>query len=150
MATEDAFHALGHSSTVLGPDMDSYYIAYHSMKGSSSFRYYNINRLSFNGGNMTINEYGQHYNQSPSMPEFSALDASELNKNGNIYFSDKEHNEDAFTAEFNTIGEGKMYFAYQSEKEHGYLDFSDNSITLGKVKDGKNQIIIYICLDIII
>ena len=141
VATEDAFHALGHSSTVLGPDMDSYYIAYHSMKGSSSFRYYNINRLSFNGGNMTVNEYGQHYNQSPSMPEFSALDSSELNKSGNIYFSDKEHNEDAFTAEFNTIGEGKMYFAYQSEKVHGYLDFADNSITLGKVKDGKNQII---------
>lgn len=141
VATEDDFHALGHSSTVLGPDMDSYYIAYHSMKGSSSFRYYNINRLSFNGGNMTINEYGLQYNQAPSMPEYSVDGYEEMSKSGNIYFSDKEHNDDAFTAEFNTVGEGKMYFAYQSEKDYGYLQFKDNSVILGKVNNGKNQFI---------
>ena len=141
VATEDGFHALGHSSTVLGPDMDSYYIAYHSMKGTSSFRYYNINRLSFNGGNMVINEFGQQYNQSPSMPEFSAQNASEMNKNGGIYFSNIEHNSDAFSAEFNTIGEGRMYFAYQSEKNYGFMDFANNTITLGKVVSGKEQVI---------
>ena len=141
VATDDDFHALGHSSTVLGPDMDSYYIAYHSMKGSSSFRYYNINRLSFNGGNMTINEYGTHFNQSPSMPEFSAQNADEMNKNGNIYFSNSEHNSDAFTAEFNTVGEGRMYFAYQSEKNYGFIDFVNNTIVLGKVSNGKEQVI---------
>ena len=141
VATENDFHALGHSSTVLGPDMDSYYIAYHSMKGTSSFRYYNINRLSFNGGNMTINEYGLQFNQSPSMPEYVALNSSEMNKSGNIYFSNKEHNNDAFTAEFNVVGEGMMYFAYESEKDYGYMNFIDNSIVLGKVNNGKNQII---------
>lgn len=141
VATEDDFHALGHSCTVLGPDMDSYYIAYHSMKGTSSFRYYNINRLSFNGGNMTINEYGMQFNQSPSMPEYSSRESSEMSKQGNIYFSNKEHNSDAFSVEFNTVGEGKMFFAYQSEKEHGYLAFADNVITLGKVSGGRNQVI---------
>ena len=141
VATEDDFHALGHSSTVLGPDMDSYYIAYHNMKGSSSFRYYNLNRLSFNGGNMTINEYGTQYNQAPSMPEYSVQNSGEMNKSGNIYFSSKEHNSDAFSAEFNTIGEGKMYFGYQSENEYGYLEFSDNSITLGRCSGGRSRII---------
>ena len=141
VATEDDFHALGHSSTVLGPDMDSYYIAYHSMKGTSSFRYYNINRLSFNGGNMVINEYGTQYNQVPSMPEYAIENSGEMNKNGNIYFSNIEHNEDAFTAEFNTVGEGKMYFAYQSEKEHAYLEFKNNTLILGKVSGGKDRII---------
>lgn len=141
VATEDDFHALGHSCTVLGPDMDSYYIAYHSMKGSSSFRYYNINRLSFNGGNMTINEYGTQFNQAPSMPEYSSADSSEMVKNGNIYFSNMSHNSDAFTAEFNTIGEGRMYFAYQSNNDYGYMDFINNSIILGKVSGGQNKII---------
>lgn len=141
VATDDDFHALGHSCTVLGPDMDSYYIAYHSMRGSSSNRFYNLNRLSFNGGNMTINEYGTMFNQSPSMPEYYAHDASEMNKTGNIYFSNKAHDAEAFTAEFNTVGEGKMYFAYQSDSDHAYLDFSDNTIILAKVKGGKRQII---------
>ena len=138
VATDDTFHALGHSSTVLGPDMDSYYIAYHSMKGTASFRYYNINRLSFNGGNMTINEYGELFNQSPSMPEYSAEDSSEMSRNGNKYFSNKEHNKDAFSAEFNVVGEGKMYFAYASDDNYGYLEFKNNKITLGKVSDGSN------------
>ena len=141
VATEDDFHALGHSSTVLGPDMDSYYIAYHSMKGTSNFRYYNINRLSFNGGNMTINEYGMQFNQTPSMPEYFVESSAEMTKNGSIYFSNSEHNSDAFTAEFNTVGEGKMYFAYQSEKEYGYMEFVNNSIVLGKVSSGNNQVI---------
>ncbi len=141
VATDDDFHALGHSSTVLGPDMDSYYIAYHSMKGSSSYRYYNINRLSFNGGNMTINEYGTMYNQSPSMPEYAVESSNEMNRNGNIYFSNTEHNSDAFTAEFNTVGEGKMYFGYQSEKEYGYLEFANNKIVFGKVSGGKDKVI---------
>lgn len=141
VATEDNFHALGHSSTVLGPDMDSYYIAYHSMRGSSSFRYYNINRLSFNGGNMTINEFGEQFNQTPSMPEFSVEDSSEMSKSGNIYFSDKEHKNDAFSCEFNVVGEGKMYFGYESESNHGYLEFRNNKITLGQVKGGASKTI---------
>ena len=141
VATEDDFHALGHSSTVLGPDMDSYYIAYHSMKGNSSFRYYNINRLSFNGGNMTINEYGMHYNQSPSLPEYAVESSDDMQESGNIYFSNKEHNSDAFTAEFNTVGEGKMYFAYQSDKEYSYLEFRDNCLTLVQHSGGKDRII---------
>ena len=141
VATDDDWHALGHSSTVLGPDMDSYYIAYHNMKGSSTFRYYNINRLSFNGGNMTINEFGQFYNQSPSMPEFAVENAEGMSRSGNIYFSNIQHNSDAFTAEFNTAGEGKMYFGYESDKEYGYMNFANNKIVLGKVGGGSDSVI---------
>ena len=146
VATEDDFHALGHSSTVLGPDMDSYYIAYHSMKGNSSFRYYNINRLSFNGGNMTINEYGTHYNQTPSMPEYAVSSGEDMDLSGNRYLSSKKHHEDAFSAEWNVIGEGKMYFGYQDDRNYGYLEFKDNKIVLGKVSGGKSSIIQNIAL----
>ena len=141
VATDDTFHALGHSSTVLGPDMDSYYIAYHSMKGSASFRYYNINRLSFNGGNMTINEYGELFNQSPSMPEYSVESSSGMSKKGNKYFSNKEHNSDAFSTEFNVVGEGKMYFAYADDNNYAYLEFKDNKIVLAKVSEGSTTTI---------
>jgi len=146
VATDDAFHALGHSSTVLGPDMDSYYIAYHSMKGSSSFRYYNINRLSFNGGNMVINEYGTQFNQAPSMPEYAVSSSDDMDLSGTRYLSNKSHHDDAFSAEWNTIGEGKMYFGYQDDRNHGYLEFKDNSIILGKVSSGNASIIKTIAL----
>ena len=141
VSTETDFHALGHSCTVLGPDMDSYYIAYHSMRGASTQRFYNLNRLSFNGGNMTINEYGEMFNQAPSLPEYSVENESEMDKNGSVYLSDKEHESDSFTAEFNTVGEGKMYFAYKSESDHAYLEFKDNQITLAKVSGGKFALI---------
>ena len=141
VATDTTFHALGHSCTVLGPDMDSYYIAYHSMKGSASYRYYNINRLSFNGGNMTINEFGEMFNQSPSMPEYAVEDCSEMTKKNGKYFSNIEHNSDAFSAEFNVVGEGKMYFAYADDDNYGYLEFKNNQIVLGKVSSGTNKTI---------
>ena len=146
VATEDDFHALGHSSTVLGPDMDSYYIAYHSMKGNSSFRYYNINRLSFNGGNMVINEYGTQFNQAPSMPEYAVSSSEDMDLSSSRYLSNKEHNEDAFSAEWNVIGEGKMYFGYQDDRNYGYLEFKDNHIILGKVSGGKSSTIKNIAL----
>ena len=141
VATENSFHALGHSSTVLGPDMDSYYLAYHCMKGSSTYRYYNLNRLSFNGGNMTINEYGEMHNQTPSAPAFAVEDESEFSKSGSKYLSSSEHSADAFTAEFNTIGTGKMYFAYQSDSDHAYMEFKDNKIVLAKVSGGQTSLI---------
>src|SRR5690606_34730540 len=44
------FQGLGHSSTVLGPDMDSHYLVYHNLNNSGGpNRSLNIDRLIFNG-----------------------------------------------------------------------------------------------------
>lgn len=58
ISTDDKFNGLGHSSTVLGPDLDSYYLAYHNLVGASTsgppLRKLNIDRLQFNGDRMSL------------------------------------------------------------------------------------------------
>jgi len=71
LETGDEFHALGHSSTVLGPDMDSYFIAYHSFNFLAQPRYrsLNIDRLFFDGGRMYVNATWWQQN-APQLPVF--------------------------------------------------------------------------------
>ncbi|KIL39517.1 glycoside hydrolase [Gordoniibacillus kamchatkensis] len=58
ISTADDFNGLGHSSTVMGPDLDSYYIVYHNLIGRSKegppVRKLNIDRLVFNGDKMSV------------------------------------------------------------------------------------------------
>ncbi|WP_238392467.1 family 43 glycosylhydrolase [Paenibacillus antri] len=57
ISTQPDFNGLGHSSTVMGPDLDSYYIVYHNLVGRSAegppVRQMNIDRLAFNGAKMS-------------------------------------------------------------------------------------------------
>ncbi|WP_248927183.1 family 43 glycosylhydrolase [Paenibacillus hamazuiensis] len=58
ISTANDFNGLGHSATVMGPDMDSYYIVYHSLVGRSAegppVRRLNLDRLVFNGDKMSV------------------------------------------------------------------------------------------------
>src|SRR5690606_40960444 len=51
--TTDDFVGLGHNSIVMGPNLDSYYVVYHNLVGSSAegppVRQMNIDRFVFNG-----------------------------------------------------------------------------------------------------
>ncbi len=71
LETGDEFHALGHSSSFLAPDLDSYYIAYHSFKldANPRGRGMNIDRLFFNGARMYANPIWWEQEQ-PAMPDF--------------------------------------------------------------------------------
>lgn len=59
LETRDEYHALGHSSTCVGPDMDTMYIIYHKNildeRNRPLFRSMNIDRLHFNGDRMYCN-----------------------------------------------------------------------------------------------
>lgn len=59
LETRDEFHALGHSSTCVGPDMDTLYIIYHknilNERNHPLHRSMNIDRLCFNGDRMYCN-----------------------------------------------------------------------------------------------
>ncbi len=46
---KEPVHGIGHSSTVKGPDLDSYYIVYHAMHNKVGIRTLNIDRLYMNG-----------------------------------------------------------------------------------------------------
>lgn len=59
LETGDDFHALGHSSNCIGPDMDTYYIIYHNNVLDERNRPYgrslNLDRLFFNGDRLYCN-----------------------------------------------------------------------------------------------
>ena len=60
---------IGHSSTVKGPDLDSYYIVYHSLVDTLPNRNMNIDRIHFNGETMEILGPTTTPQQVPDMPD---------------------------------------------------------------------------------
>lgn len=101
---------LGHCSTVIGPDLDSYYISYHTIDKNDNgfFRQFNINRVSYTKNRMSMN----HADKGIQVPELSAFYVDE---NGSSYNENREDKlieqngkilaeaktADVFTAEFN-------------------------------------------------
>ena len=71
METRDEYHGLGHSSTCIGPDMDTHYIIYHKniidQYNNPHHRSLCIDRLSFNGDRMYTNAtwWGQSAPRQP-------------------------------------------------------------------------------------
>lgn len=71
LETRDEYHALGHSSTCVGPDMDTMYIIYHKNIlndwNHPLHRSMNIDRLYFNGDRMYCNATWWHQ-RAPKQP----------------------------------------------------------------------------------
>ena len=73
--TSDEFNGLGHSCNVMGPNLDSMYIVYHNLVNlNGPYRHYNLNRLMFNGTEMSVNHPELHNNLSPQSPDFYSRD----------------------------------------------------------------------------
>lgn len=75
ISTANDFNGLGHSATVMGPDLDSYYMVYHNLVGRSAegppVRKLNLDRLVFNGDKMSV--LGPTHGtpqEAPRMPAF--------------------------------------------------------------------------------
>ena len=60
---------IGHSSTVKGPDLDSYYIVYHSLVTAKPQRNTHVDRIVFNGESMQIMGPTIGKQQVPEMPD---------------------------------------------------------------------------------
>ena len=141
LSTADEFHGLGHSSTVMGPNMDSYYIAYHSLESSAGpKRRFCVNRLMFNGSEMVVPQYGLNDNIVPQMPEFAGQNSTDLVAAGSLFLSEKV-SQDVFTAEYNFIGAGaKCLFSYVDENNYGYITVSDtNKVDVKLVANGQES-----------
>ena len=142
LCTDDDFHGLGHSSTVMGPNMDSYYIAYHSLESSAGpKRRFCVNRLMFNGSEMIVPQYGLNDNIVPQMPDFAGEDADDLlATTGSMYLTEQASG-DVFTAEFNFIGaNAKCIFSYADDSNYGYITVSDaNKVEIKEVKGGQES-----------
>ena len=137
LSTKENFNGLGHSCTVLGPDMDSYYIVYHNLEG---IRNLNLSRLSFNGSTMVANQVREGEITGIYASNYSSNGLDNFEEVGEFYLSGDETSE-TFTCEFNTIGEGKMVFSYVDENNYSYIDFTNNTIDIVSLNNGKKNFI---------
>lgn len=85
---------IGHSSTVMGPNMDSHYIVYHASLGAPR-REMRIDRIVFNGTHMEVLGPTTSQQQKPEMPDMYA------------YF-EKAEELDSWRSERATVVDGKM------------------------------------------
>lgn len=102
LSTKNGFSNLGHSSSFLGPDLDSWYMVYHDMNMGT--RGMDIDRLSFNGKRMYLNGPTDFEQPVPTLPRYAVRGTADLEKSRykdfDLYVS-KEKSEQVFTAEYN-------------------------------------------------
>ncbi|WP_081300621.1 family 43 glycosylhydrolase [Clostridium beijerinckii] len=164
ISTEDDFNGLGHSSTVLGPDMDSYYIVYHNLLGASKegppIREMNIDRLVFNGERMSVLGPTNYEQPAPRMPDFYTWLQSESAYSNIEKTTDKDNSislidrttDSSYTAEYNfsikddskILGDSKVgaIFSYNNESNYMYTSVNLNTkkLELYEVSDGNHKL----------
>lgn len=112
--TSGSFVGLGHSSSFVGPDLDSYYMVYHNLVGHSAegppVRQMDIDRIVFNGDRMEVLGPTNSAQPVPKLADFqSRLDQPEAKANwdvesmpnGESRWLSKVETNDGFTAEYN-------------------------------------------------
>ncbi len=124
LETRDEFHALGHSSTCVGPDMDTMYIVYHKNIldewNRPKFRSLNLDRLFFNGDRMYTNAtwWAQ---PAPVQPLCAGRGGENMIARDGMLYLPKETG-DTFTAEINLT----------LKDDHATVAFSrDGRLTIG-------------------
>lgn len=144
LETEGELKGIGHSSTVMGPDMDSYYLAYHYLNSSGGpNRSLGIDRLTFNGKQMSVSP-GLQGSVKPALPAFYATgkDGEKFETSGAFLVS-KESAAANFTAEFNVSGSTATTFVFAYTDENNYagvtIDLAAKSISLFTVQGGQRS-----------
>ena len=116
----DEFKGLGHSSNVVGPDLDSMYIAYHSLVSlGGPARLYNLDRLLTNGGLLYTTGPSNTEMPVPEMPDVygdARADLNDFSQTQEGYFADLEKT-GVFTQEANFAlnGDTAMWLAGQKD-----------------------------------
>lgn len=110
LETGDEFHALGHSSSFLAPDLDGYCIAYHNIDLNTKprKRSMNIDRLFFNGDRMYCNPIWWEQ-EAPAMPDCYGRgneNFQQVDINGRKYLVSTADTSKTYTAELNVNTKG--------------------------------------------
>jgi hypothetical protein len=138
LSTMEVFQGLGHSSTVLGPNLDSYYIVYHNLNSAAGpNRSFNINRLLFNGTTMNVNGAVIDNNLVPELPDFESVDGVANYTQSGDYFLSNITTTSKFTAEFNFIGSDfEGVFGYIDIDNYYKVSISSNELIVSHMTDG--------------
>lgn len=140
--TDSDYRGLGHSSTVLGPDLDSYYLAYHNLNSSGGpNRSHNIARISFSGTEMIVEHPELYNNIVPNMPDFSTSDSTGFTLSNGVYLSEKETSE-VYSAEYNFIGNDvSMICSYIDASNYHYINIKNDVLSFVKVESGTETVL---------
>ena len=133
LETGDDFHALGHSSSVLSPDMDGAFIIYHNYEflERPKVRRVNVDRLFFNKARMYVNACWWEQDL-PLRPAYEFRGGEDVTREDGIaWFNAAVLPE--FTAEWNLIPEdgASLYFG------NGEIRIADGCVT---VTEGDRQL----------
>ena len=138
---DEGLVGLGHSSNVMGPDMDSYYISYHNLNNRSGpDRSLNIDRLLVYDGLMTT-VHNPEESISPTMPRFYSYSSEEgFGSESGMLLSTASTN-GRFTVEFNSRGDAEVKYilSYRSTDDYAYVtvDYAGKQIRLVQVSGGQ-------------
>ena len=141
------YRGLGHTSNVIGPDMDSIWTAYHNANRinyknqmQSSTRKYNVTQYFTNGSYVLTNGLGNYSKVKPAMPDYSA-EAAALGTEGNMQLS-TEQTQSVFTAELNfklTDGKGSAIVGYRSADDYCLITADGTTLTIERIGGGETR-----------
>ena len=143
----DDFKGLGHSANVVGPDLDSMYITYHSLVSlTGPARLYNLDRLFTNGGLLYTSGPSNSPMPVPEMPDVWGDAGGELHGftgQADGYFAEIPET-DTFTQEWNfTLNGGSATLLIgQKDGKDVTVAVDQTSITLmvGEKKDASEKL----------
>ena len=137
------FVGLGHPSVVLGPDLDSHYLAYDGIDSISQGRFsMNIDRL-FADGDLLSSAHNRFASVSPRLPASQAYFSSQFEQAGDFLLLEGV-SEEAFSAEYNFRNgqSSQLVFSYVSPEDYAYLSVDmGSSFSLHKVEQGKDTLL---------
>ncbi|MGG1555911.1 family 43 glycosylhydrolase [Paenibacillus ferrarius] len=165
ISTKQNFNGLGHSSSVIGPNLDAYYMFYHNLIGHSKegppVRMLNMDRIVFNGEKMGVLGDGTQFPQPvPRMPDFYDGVNKPLEKelwdvrvkgDETKWLSSTSTDKNRFTAEYNfrmnmentreEEASFEIIFSYTDDNHFNSVRVDPvlRNITLFEMKDGKRK-----------
>jgi len=153
ISTEGSFRGLGHGAAFIGPDLDTYYFCYHNLTaniGGSPTRFFNIDRMAWNGDKLLILGGTNWAQQAPQLATTDYFSRTDIGtdwtmpnggnwglSNQNLMFQDvmNEASETAHKAIF-TAATASDYTAEFTVKE---VARNGNSAKLGAVFSYTNE-----------
>ena len=145
------YRGLGHSSNVIGPDLDSVYTAYHNAgrynhkninDNTGGTRKYNLTQYFTNEGYLLTNGLGNYSKTKPESPDYS-VNADGLETTDG-YLLSGQNTGDVFTAELCmrlTEDRGVVVVGFASQNTYGEISVNRDTLTYAKVEQGKRTII---------
>lgn len=141
LETETELKGIGHSSTVMGPDMDSHYLVYHYLNSSGGpNRSLGIDRLTFNGTMMSVAPTLEK-SVTPTLPAFYATgsDEEKFDASESLLLS-RTSAAANFTAEYNLTGASSSTYVFGYVDASNYMDvtvdFTAKTVKLNKTESG--------------